>query len=179
MRHNTGMITSLEIRRASPADADALVAGNLAMAAETEARGLDPAVLRAGVEAVLRDAERGTFWVATRGGRVVGQMLITLEWSDWRNGWFWWIQSVFVVKEERKAGVYRALHEHVERAARARGDVCGLRLYVERENTIAQRVYQRMGMTETHYHLYEIDWSSQPGPADDAAPGGAAGEPRR
>ncbi len=170
------MNNSLEIRRATPADADALVAGNLAMAAETEARGLDPAVLRAGVEAVLRDAARGTFWVATRAGRVVGQMLITLEWSDWRNGWFWWIQSVFVVKEERKAGVYRALHEHVEKAARVRGDVCGLRLYVERENTIAQRVYQRMGMTETHYHLYEIDWSNERRPADKPVPGETARE---
>lgn len=156
------MSKPVQIRQATLNDADAIVAGNLAMALETEARGLDLAVLRAGVETVLRDPGRGTYWVATRDGRIVGQMLITLEWSDWRNGWFWWIQSVFVAADQRNTGVYRALHAHVETAARAHGGVCGLRLYVERENAAAQRVYQRMGMDETHYHLYEIDWSGQP-----------------
>ena len=116
-------------------------------------------MLGPGVRAVLGDAERGLYFVAESGGNLIGQMMVTREWSDWRNGWFWWIQSVYVKPEFRQHGVYRRLHEHVERTARATAGVCGLRLYVEHENERAQRVYERLGMARTTYRMFETDWS--------------------
>jgi ribosomal protein S18 acetylase RimI-like enzyme len=89
---------------------------------------------------------------------VVASLLVTYEWSDWRAGWFWWIQSVFVVESSRGRGVYRALYEEVLGRARGRADVAGVRLYVELENVHAQAVYERLGMRRAHYHLYEVDF---------------------
>jgi ribosomal protein S18 acetylase RimI-like enzyme len=149
----------VHVRRATEADADALVAANLALAVETEDRRLDAGRVAAGVRRVLRDAALGVYYVAEDGGRIVGQLLITREFSDWRNGWFWWIQSVYVSPTDRRRGVYRALHASVIAAARADGDVCGVRLYVDRANTGAQVTYQSLGMRRTEYDLYEIDWS--------------------
>ncbi|MBW7906769.1 MAG: GNAT family N-acetyltransferase [Phycisphaerae bacterium] len=157
---------TLSIRRATPADAELIAAFNQAMAAETEGRRLDGATLAAGVRAVLREPARGVYYLAerseglsARGGAVVGQLLLTYEWSDWRNGWFWWIQSVYVAPAARGGGVYRKLHEHVAALARAAGDVCGVRLYVDAGNAAAQAVYRRLGMTVTNYRLFETDWS--------------------
>lgn len=147
----------LHIRTAAAADAPVIAAFNLAMARETEHLELDPARLRAGVEAVLADAAKGFYLVAESGGRVVGQLMITFEWSDWRNGNFWWIQSVYVDPEARGLGVYRRLYQHVRGAADARGNVCGIRLYVERENVRAQEVYRRQGMSAAPYEMYEVD----------------------
>jgi ribosomal protein S18 acetylase RimI-like enzyme len=107
------------------------------------------------VEKALADPARGRYFVAEAGGEAVGALLVTTEWSDWRDGWFWWIQSVYVARERRGRGVYSALHEHVRAAALASGEVIGLRLYVERENARAQRLYRRLGMAETYYRLYE------------------------
>lgn len=160
------------IRCATLNDADALVAGNIAMALETEGRELKHEAVLSGVRRALADDRRGVYYVAERGGSVVGQMLLTHEWSDWRDGVFWWIQSVYVVPEARRGGVYRALHRHVEDRARRTPDVCGLRLYVEAENRAAQRVYERMGMTPTSYRLYETVW-----PVTLPATSGAAGGP--
>lgn len=148
----------LELRRASAADLEALVEFNAAMALETEGKQLDPDVLRPGVGAVLEDPGKGSYWVAEQAGRVVGGLLVTLEWSDWRNGWFWWIQSVYVREEQRGRGVYRALYRLLERTARATPDVCGLRLYVETENQGAQAVYEKLGMQRAHYHMYETEF---------------------
>src|SRR6476661_8142507 len=125
---------TLTLRRATAADEAVLVAFNTAIAWETEHKKLDPAVLTAGVRAVLADPSRGFYTVAERDGAVVGQMLITFEWSDWRNGWFWWIQSVYVRADARRGGVFRALYREIERQAAADPTVIGLRLYVEREN---------------------------------------------
>ncbi|MFO0839568.1 MAG: GNAT family N-acetyltransferase [Phycisphaerae bacterium] len=150
----------IAIRCADPTDVDVIAAFNQALAAESEGRALDPSTLRAGVLAILSDERRGVYYVARRGGAVVGQIMLTTEWSDWRNGQFWWIQSVYVRPDSRGAGVYRALHEHVERLARATAGVIGLRLYVDYENAGAQRVYERFGMTRTDYHLYEIDFAA-------------------
>jgi ribosomal protein S18 acetylase RimI-like enzyme len=125
------------------------------MARETEQRELDPARLTHGVEQGLADPAKGRYFVAELDGRVAGCLMVTTEWSDWRDGWFWWIQSVYVASDARGRGVYRALHDHVRVAARAAGDVVGLRLYVEKENARAQRTYQQLGMTETGYRLYE------------------------
>ena len=146
------------VRPATPADLDVLVRFSAAMARETEGRALAPARLRKGVRAVLESSGRGRYLVAEAGARVVAQLLITYEWSDWRNGVFWWIQSVYVDPSARRRGVYHTLHEHVVREARERGDVCGVRLYVEQDNVKAQTAYAGLGMTATAYRIYEQDF---------------------
>jgi GNAT superfamily N-acetyltransferase len=143
------------IRHAKIADRDVIAGFNAALALETEDRRLDLAVVRRGVEAILRDPARGIYYVAERQGAVVGQALITYEWSDWRNGNFWWLQSVFVQNEFRAQGIFKALYSHVAAEAAAQKDVCGLRLYMERENRRAREVYRRLGMKETHYEVFE------------------------
>ena len=154
-------MSEISIRTAAPIDVEAVVANNAAVALETEGRRLDPETLRAGVRRVLSDPTRGVYYLAEIDGRVVGQLLITREWSDWRDGWFWWIQSVFVAPEARRTGVYRVLHKHVVAEARRAGDVCGIRLYTEQANTRAQQVYERMGMKRSAYVMYEMDWSKE------------------
>jgi GNAT superfamily N-acetyltransferase len=147
------------VREAGPSDRESLVAASRAMAAETEGLDLDPATLRAGTEAVLAAPGRGFYLVAEApGGAVVGQLMVTTEWSDWRCGWFWWIQSVYVQPAWRGRGVYRALHREVERRARARGDVAGLRLYVAEGNRGAQAVYRAVGLAPAEYRMFEADW---------------------
>lgn len=148
-------MSEVVIRPASAADRDRITTFNLAMARETESRELDPEVLRSGVERALADPSRGTYFVAEIAGRVVGCLLVTREWSDWRDGWFWWIQSVYVAPESRGRGVYSALHGHVRDAARETGEVVGLRLYVEPSNAVAQRTYRRLGMADAGYLLFE------------------------
>jgi ribosomal protein S18 acetylase RimI-like enzyme len=155
-------MTDIEIRLATPDDEEVIATHNAAMAVETEGRELDRDVLRSGVRRVLSDSTRGVYYLAERDGTIVGQLLITLEWSDWRDGWFWWIQSVYVAPAARRQGVYSALYKQVEAEARRRSDVCGIRLYVEQENTRAQRVYERLGMQRAVYQLYEIDWGKRP-----------------
>ena len=148
----------MRIRRAELADASVLAANNFAMAEETEGTALDAATVDAGVRAVFADTRRGFYLLAVEGGRVVGQLMITYEWSDWRNGLFWWIQSVYVPPEARRRGVYRALYTHVLEAAEADAEVCGVRLYVHHDNTRAREVYAAMGMTRTAYGIYERDF---------------------
>ena len=146
------------IRSAGVADAAVIARFNRAMALETEGRKLSSGRVLRGVRALLADAAKGTDYVAEADGAVVGQLLITYEWSDWRNGNFWWIQSVYVTPEWRGRGVFKALHAHVERRARKRKDVCGLRLYVDDHNTKAKEVYSRLGLRATHYELWETDF---------------------
>lgn len=150
------------MRPATAADADFLRDCNAAMAAETEGRAPDLEVLRAGVAAVLADPAKGRYLVAERDGEAAGCLMLTREWSDWRNGWFWWIQSVYVRPDRRRLGVYRALHETVLEEARADPEVCGVRLYVERDNRAARRTYEALGMRETSYRLYEVDFRAPP-----------------
>jgi ribosomal protein S18 acetylase RimI-like enzyme len=125
------------------------------MARETEGRELARPTLDAGVRRLLEREDRGFYWIAEYGGEAAGCLMITREWSDWRNGEFWWIQSVYVRPEMRRRGVYRTLHEHVVRQAASNPDVCGLRLYVERDNETAQRTYQALGMEQTAYRMFE------------------------
>jgi ribosomal protein S18 acetylase RimI-like enzyme len=146
----------IQIRSAVAADAPELVEFNREMARETENIELDPAVVTAGVEALFEHPERG-FYVAAEaaGERLAGSLMVTSEWSDWRNGMFWWIQSVYVRPEFRRRGVYRALYRFVESMAADHAEVCGFRLYVEKDNHRAQRTYRSLGMHETPYLLYE------------------------
>ena len=139
-------------------DVKFLVAGNARMAHETEGLTLDRERLREGVKAVLEDPALGFYLVAHIDDAPAGQMLITYEWSDWRNGVFWWIQSVFTVPELRRRGVFREQYAHAEALAKQRGNVCGLRLYVEAHNHLAQAIYRRCGLKETAYRVLEIDY---------------------
>jgi ribosomal protein S18 acetylase RimI-like enzyme len=145
----------LVLRRAVPADAPVIVEYNRRLAEETEGKALDPLVLAAGVAAGLADARKALYFVAEDGGEVVGQLMLTTEWSDWRNGWVWWIQSVYVEPEARRRGVFRALYEHIHATARREPDVVGLRLYVEQDNGAAQQTYARLGMDRTGYLVFE------------------------
>ena len=152
------MNSKLRVRRATQQDLDIVVEFNAAMARETEGRTLDLGRLRKGVAPVLSADDKGFYLVAELAGQVVGQLLITTEWSDWRNAYFWWIQSVYVAPGSRRRGVYRRLHDHVLAEARDRGNVCGLRLYVDKENSVAQRVYASLGMGRARYDMFEIDF---------------------
>lgn len=149
------MPSPIAIRPMRAADVETVAAFNAAMARETEDLALDLDTLRRGVRAMLDDPSKGTYRLAELDGRVVGQLMITLEWSDWRCGFWWWIQSVYVAPEARRRGVYRALFESVLADARARPDVRGVRLYVEHENHRAQQVYEALGMKRGRYVFYE------------------------
>ena len=145
----------IAIRDARASDAQTLVEFATAMARETEELDLDRATLSAGVAALLADPAKGRVFLLEEDGRMAATLMLTTEWSDWRNGWFWWIQSVYVAPEHRRRGHYRRLHEHVRALAAAEPSVYGLRLYVERENRGAQATYRALGMQETAYRLYE------------------------
>jgi GNAT superfamily N-acetyltransferase len=156
------MLNGLIIRPARTDDVDALVRFSAAMALETEGRRLDETRLRQGTQAVLDSPARGFYTVAELMDRsprlVVGQLLVTFEWSDWRNATFWWIQSVYVDAAWRRRGVYRKMHESVLEQARRQGDVCGIRLYVEEANAVAKTVYEKVGLGDSSYHVFENDF---------------------
>ena len=143
------------VRRATLEDARLIAEFNLAMALESEGRELPAARLEKGVRHVLLDPGAGFYLVAEVDGEPGGSLLVTFEWSDWRNGCFWWIQSVYVLPEFRRRGLYSGMHAEVRKAAQADGQACGLRLYVEKNNSGARTTYERLGMTETNYRLYE------------------------
>jgi ribosomal protein S18 acetylase RimI-like enzyme len=143
------------IRQASITDADTIADFNIEMARETENKCLHDHVIRQGVTALLKNPALGFYVVVEAGEELAGSLMITTEWSDWRNGIFWWIQSVYVRPEHRRTGIYRSLYRHVKDLAESDANVCGFRLYVERENVIAQATYKALGMEETAYLLFE------------------------
>jgi GNAT superfamily N-acetyltransferase len=143
------------IRQAGPADAAVIIEFNRLLALESEGKTLDAEVLGVGVAAVLADPVKGLYWLAEEDGRVVGQIGLTFEYSDWRNGWFWWIQSVYVRLETRRKGVFRLLYRHIEEMAQRNPTVIGLRLYVDEANTGAQQTYLNLGMERTGYFVLE------------------------
>jgi ribosomal protein S18 acetylase RimI-like enzyme len=143
----------LTIRPATLADLDTVVAFNAALAWESEHKRLDDAVLRTGVKASLADPAKGFYVIAESDGEVVGQSGVTFEWSDWRNGWYWWIQSVYVKESARRQGVFSAIYRHLEAMALADTAVIGIRLYVEKENARAQNTYRALGLEEEGYFL--------------------------
>lgn len=145
----------MKIRIATSREIGALMEFNQAMALETEGKKLPAETVRRGVKAVLLDPGRGFYVVAEDAGKVIGGLMVTFEWSDWRNKWFWWIQSVYIVPEARGQRLYSQLYDFVKKEARDRGDVCGFRLYVEKDNEHAQMVYEKVGMEASHYLMYE------------------------
>ncbi len=145
---------SLQIRHARPEDAEVLRDYNLALALETEALALEPHIVLAGIRALLADPSKGRYFVAECEGRVVGQVMHTFEWSDWRNGMFWWLQSVYVHPDFRSRGVFTTLFQHLESLARMDETVCGLRLYMEHDNHKARSAYLRLGFSPAGYEVF-------------------------
>src|SRR4051794_15581885 len=149
------------VRAAAVPDLEALVAGNIALAHESEHVRLDADTLREGIRALLEARAPGRYWVAELDGRPAGQLLVTFEWSDWRNRMVWWIQSVYVVPDARGRGVLRALYDVARREAVAAG-AGGLRLYVDTTNAHAIAVYTALGMNGDHYRVFEDMFAEPP-----------------
>ncbi len=145
----------ISIRPATPADAGVIAEFNTRLAQETEGKRLDPEKIQAGVQALLSDSRHGRYFVAEAEGRVVGQIMHTREWSDWRNGEFWWLQSVYVRREYRQQGVFRKLMNAVVESARQTPGVIGLRLYMEQANGPARRTYEQCGFACEGYVVLE------------------------
>ncbi len=146
---------TFKIRRGTLADVETIASFNEAMALETEKITLDPETIRAGVAGVLNSANHGCYFLAEMDREVAGCLMITYEWSDWRNGQFWWIQSVFVRPQYRRHGVYRQLYGFVRQQIIAQPEVCGLRLYMDKDNDVASQAYRSLGMHQTNYRLFE------------------------
>jgi GNAT superfamily N-acetyltransferase len=148
-------ISEIKYRSAVRTDAAAIIEFQIAMALETEDVVLDRAICTKGVNEVFDDPSHGRYFVCEKDGRVISSTMITYEWSDWRHGVVWWIQSVYVIPEMRGRGVYAGLYAYIQDLARHDESVRGIRLYVDRRNTTAQKVYTRLGMDGEHYLVYE------------------------
>ena len=154
------LVAPLSMGEAGPSDLPVIAEFNRLLAFETEAKVLDPAILTRGVAQALAEPDRIRYWVAAIPGsdHLAGQAAITREWSDWRNGWIWWLQSVYVAGPHRRQGIFRALYRHIRAEALAQPDVIGLRLYVEDANERAQKTYQSLGMKPGGYSVYQDLW---------------------
>ena len=153
-------MTNFNIRKGKSSDWQQITSFQKQMALETENKKLDQELVSQGVISVFKKTKgfhKGFYLVAESESSLIGSLLVTREWSDWRNGWFWWIQSVYVVPDWRRKGVYRELHKTLCELAAQEKNICGIRLYVERTNEKAQNVYQSLGMTESNYLLYEVE----------------------
>jgi len=148
---------TLQIRPARAEDAALLAYWAQAMALETENKVLPDAEVLPGIARGIAEPALARYFVAEQDGVPAGTLMFTFEWSDWRNGLWWWIQSVYVPPEFRRRGVYRALYAHVRALAEADAGVCGIRLYVENDNRIARSTYEALGMQDAHYRIYEQD----------------------
>ena len=148
----------ISIREGTTSDAASISNFQRNMALETESKILDEDTVLKGVEKVLTSSDRGFYVIAEVDSKVIGSLMVTFEWSDWRNGWFFWIQSVFVDEAYRRQGVYRLMHNEVISRCKASKDCCGIRLYVERDYVNAQKVYNNLGMYDTDYYLFEEEF---------------------
>ena len=147
----------MKIRRAELQDAEVITRFNIDLAAETEDLHLDPACVSAGVRALLKDPGKGVYFVSEQEGMVIGQVMITYEWSDWRNANLWWLQSVYVRRDFRGRGVFAGLFRHLRQLAETTPEVCGIRLYMHDANQRARSAYEKLGMTQTHYLVFELE----------------------
>lgn len=145
------------IRKAEIKDLDRIVEFNYNLAFETEDKALDKNILNKGVKALLEDKSKGVYHVCEVNGEMVGQIMYTYEWSDWRNGLFIWVQSVYVDKEYRGQGVFKRLYNHIKEMCDRDENICGIRLYVEFENQSAQKTYESLGMERCNYYMYEYE----------------------
>lgn len=152
------MNNNLLVRKAGFDDLETIVQFNINMALETESKYLNKGIVSEGVKSLLRDTQKGFYLVAQHEAEILGSLMITTEWSDWRNGDFWWIQSVYVLEKARRQGIYSQLYEKVKELALASGEVCGIRLYVENNNEIAQKTYDKLGMVDSHYKVLEEEF---------------------
>ncbi len=159
----SGARRAVNIRPARMDDAETIAEFNMAMALETENTVLDTARIYPGVRHLIGNSAHGQYWVAEIDNQLAGCLAVTYEWSDWRNGQFWWIQSVYVRHEFRRQGVYRGLYQQVRNECRSRADVVGLRLYVEKDNVNAQSTYTGLGMSATDYLLFEEEFAPDQG----------------
>ncbi len=146
---------TIVIRDASAADGPIIAEFNSRLREETEGKTLDPDVIGPGVAAMLADPLKGCYWVAEAEGQIVGQIMVTYEWSDWRNGTWWWLQSVYVREDYRQSGVFKALYQYVEALAQGEASVVGIRLYVENDNGRAQSIYDNLGFRRTGYQMQQ------------------------
>lgn len=149
------MSSEVVIRIAKQEDAEALVIFNQEMAMETEGRELDRNLLNRGVSSVFQDEKKGFYVVAEKSGKIIGGLMVTYEWSDWNDKWYWWIQSVYILPEARGQKIYSKLYTFVKEKAEQEGNVTSIRLYVEKDNLHAQKVYEKVGMGASHYLMYE------------------------
>lgn len=149
------MPNEILIRLAEMRDALAITEFNRAMALETEQKELIAEVISKGVDKLLSNPDLGFYVVAERDNEVIGSLMVTPEWSDWRNGLFWWIQSVYIKPNERRKGIYTKLYKFIRESANNNPSICGFRLYVEKTNILARNTYEALGMMETNYRIYE------------------------
>jgi GNAT superfamily N-acetyltransferase len=154
-------MSAFAIRSATPADHAVVTQFNLLLALETERLVLDQSVVSEGVRAILGDAAKGLYFVAETNAQVVGQVMITYEWSDWRNGNIWWLQSVYVRQDQRARGAFRQLFQFVKGQAEQTPGVCGIRLYMHSGNQRARQVYANLGFEFTEYEVFEMQLKSQ------------------
>ena len=153
------MTNTYNYRVANESDISSLIEFNCDMALDTENKVLDKRLLKQGIINLLSDSNKGFYMVAEHSkDGVVGALMVTKEWSEWRNGYFWWVQSVFVVKEHRRKGVYSGLYSRIKSSAKENTECCGLRLYVEKDNVIARDTYIALGMKETNYRFFEEEF---------------------
>jgi len=149
---------SIHIRPAILEDYTLIAENNRKMAWETEEKILEGETIQKGAYEGIKKSNRCRFFLAEIGGKVVGQAMVAYEWSDWRNGEFWWIHSVYVNPENRKQGVFKKIYEFIEALAKSNPEVCGLRLYVENENINAQNVYSKLGLKDARYKIFEKEF---------------------
>ena len=145
------------IRNAKRKDIETIAEYNIKMALETENKYLDKEIIIAGVSSIINDSSKGMYWVMEMNKIIIGQLMVTYEWSDWRNGMMWWIQSVYVPKEQRRQGVYSKMYNNLLELAQLDSECCGIRLYVEKENKKAQKTYEKLGMKNAGYEIMEFN----------------------
>ncbi|SUZ58761.1 uncharacterized protein METZ01_LOCUS11615 [marine metagenome] len=150
---------NLIIRKASNNDINTIVTFNYLMAKETETILLDKNIVKLGVKSVITDPSKAQYWIAENNNEIIGQLMVTYEWSDWRNGDMWWISSVYVTENFRRCGVFSALYKHIEHMAKENPGCCGIRLYIEKQNERAQKTYLSLGMNDAGYDVMEVDFT--------------------